>query len=123
MPRTIDKLRALLPGGNPGVYFIDGPIRGLSRFLFQQLRIDDEELLEVISAASAEDDVAAWVRARTDAGRYPEINAMLRRIKPKHTDDPAVFASIYAETIAIHPELDTVLEIIEADDRRLFLTR
>ena len=24
MPRTIDKLRGLLPGGNPGDYFING---------------------------------------------------------------------------------------------------
>lgn len=121
MPRTIDKLRALLPGGNPGEYFIDGPIRGLSRFLFQQLRIDDRELLPIIAMAPTEEEVAAWIRAHTDVSRYAEINAIFRRIKPKHTDDPAVFAEIYAETIANHPGLETVLEIIEADDRRLFL--
>lgn len=120
MPRTIDKLRAFLPGGNPGVYFIDGPIRGLSRFLFQQLLIDDRELIGVVSAASTEDEIAAWLRAHTDVSRYPEINGVLRRIKPKHTDNPAVFASIYAGTMASHPELVTVLDIIDADDRRLF---
>ena len=120
MPRTIDKLRAFLPGGNPGVYFIDGPIRGLSRFLLQQLCIDDRELADVIYAADTEDQVAVWLRAHTDVKRYPEINTVLRRIKPKHTDDPTVFARIYAETIALRPELETVLDIIEADDQRLF---
>jgi hypothetical protein len=120
MARTIDKLRALLPGGNPGGYFIDGPIKGLSRFLLEQLRIDDRELSAAIAAAQSEDDVAAWLRAHTDAARYPEINAVLRRIKPKHAENPAVFAEIYAETMALHPELETILDIVDADDRRLF---
>lgn len=120
MPRTIDKLRAFLPGGNPGSYVIDGPIKGLSRFLLEQLQIDDRELLKVIAVAQNEDEVAVWIRARTDAARYPDLNALLRRIKPKHAEDPAVFARLYAETITHHPELETIIDIVEADDRRLF---
>jgi Domain of unknown function (DUF5069) len=120
MPRTIDKLRAFLPGGSPGDYFIDGPIKGLSRFLFELLRIDDRELLEAVAIAKSEDEVAVWIRAHTDAERYPEINALLRRIKPKHAEDPAVFARLYAETITHHPELETIIDIVDADDRRLF---
>ncbi len=123
MPRTIDKLRALLPGGNPGGYWIDGPISGISGYLLQRLGIDEGALRDAVAAARNDDDVAAWLRERTDASKYPEINETLRRIKPKHSQDPAMFAAIYAETLALHPELDRVIDIIEADDRRAFAVR
>ena len=120
MPRTIDKLRAFFPGGNPGGYVIDGPIKGLSRYLLERLGIDDSELSRAIAAAGSEDEIAAWIREHTDATKYSEINATLRRIKPKHAEDPAIFRQIYAETLALHPELETIVDIIEADDRRMF---
>ena len=120
MPRTIDKLRSMLPGGNPGEFFINGPIKGMSGYLLERLGIDEAELLAVVAGAADDDEIAAWVRAHADASRYSEISATIRAIKPKHTTDPAVFAEIYAETLALHPELERVLDIIAADDRRLF---
>lgn len=120
MPRTIDKLRALMPGGNPGGYFINGPILGMSGFLLGRLSIAQEALAQAVADAATDDDVAAWVRERTDASQYAAINATLRAIKPHHAQDPAVFAGIYAETLAEHPELDRILDIIVADDRRMF---
>ncbi|HVA29208.1 MAG TPA: DUF5069 domain-containing protein [Candidatus Baltobacteraceae bacterium] len=123
MPRTIDKLRAFLPGGNPGGYWIDGPIPGVSGYLLQRLGIEEAALREAVAAAENEDEVAAWLRERTDASQYPVINETLRRIKPKHAQDPAIFVKIYAETLALHPELDRIVDIIEADDRRMFAAR
>ncbi len=123
MPRTIDKLRAFLPGGNPGGYWIDGPIVGISGYLLHRLGIDERELRDAVAAAASEDEVAAWLRERTDVSQYPLINQTLRHIQPKHAQDPAVFATIYAETLALHPQLDRVVEIIEADDRRMFGAR
>lgn len=120
MPRTIDKLRAFLPGGNPGEYFINGPIKGISGYLLERLRIDESELLAKVAAAQSEDDIAAWIRTKIDATLYPGINATLARIKPKHAEDPALFAQLYAETIALHPELEFIIDIIDADDRRIF---
>ncbi len=120
MPRTIDKLRAFLPGGNPGAYWIDGPIRGISGYLLERLGIDEAELREAVAAAPDDGAVAKWIRERTDATQFPALNETLRRVKPKHAEDPAVFAKIYAETLALHPELDRIVDIIEADDRRVF---
>lgn len=120
MPRTIDKLRSMLPGGNPGEFFINGPIKGMSGYLLERLGISEDDLLAVVAAAADDDDVASWLRAHTDAAGYPEISATIRKIKPKHTGDPAAFGRIYAETIAQHPELERILDIIEADDRRPF---
>jgi hypothetical protein len=120
MPRTIDKLRSTLPGGNPGEFFINGPIVGMSGYLLGRLGVSEADLLAVVADATDDGQIAAWLRAHTDASLYPENSATIRAIKPKHTSDPAVFAGIYAETIAAHPELERILDIIEADDRRLF---
>jgi Domain of unknown function (DUF5069) len=120
LPRTIDKLRAQLPGGNPGVYFINGRIKGISGYLLERLGVTEVELLDAVAGAVTEDEIAAWLRARTDASQYPAINATLRRIRPKHAQDEAYFRSEYAETLQQHPELDVILDIVDADDRRLF---
>ena len=120
MPRTIDKLRGRLPGGDPGVYFINGKILGLSGFLLQRLGITEDDLLSAIRDARDDDGVARWLREKTDAAQYGAINQTLRRIRPKHAEDEAYFRNEYAETLALHPELEFIVDIVDADDRRLF---
>ena len=120
MPRTIDKLRAMLPGGILGAYFINGPIKGISGYLLERLGIAQADLLGAVAHASSDDEVAAWVREHTDASQYPAINATLQRIKPKHTEDESYFRTEYAASIAQHPELEFIIDIVAADDRRLF---
>ncbi len=120
MPRTIDKLRAQLPGGDPGIYFINGKIKGISGYLLDRLGISEADLLESVRLAATEDDVAAWLRERTDASQYRAINATLRRIKPKHAEDEAYFRNEYAGTLEAHPELEFIVDIVDADDRRRF---
>ena len=120
MPRTIDKLRGFLPGGNPGEYFINGKIPGISQYLLDRLGISVDDLREVVERAANEDEIAAWLRERTDVSQYDAINATLQRIKRKHATDPAYFAELYEHTLAAHPELDRILDIIDEDDRRIF---
>lgn len=120
MPRTIDKLRAQLPGGDAGGYFINGRIRGISGYLLDRLGVGESELLEAIRVAEDEKGVAAWLRERTDPAQYPAMNAALRRIKPKHAEDEAYFRLEYAETLAAHPELEHIVDIVDADDHRRF---
>jgi hypothetical protein len=122
MPRTIDKLRGFLPGGNPGDYFINGKTPGISQYLLDRLGIALDDLQGVVALAADEDEVAAWLRKHTDATQYPAINATLQRIKRKHAHDPAYFAELYAHTLATHPELEHILDIIDEDDRRIFGT-
>lgn len=121
MPRTIDKLRAQLPGGNPGGYFIDGTqMRGISGYLLHRLGVSEVELRDAVADADDEAAVAAWLRERTDAHEYPAINETLRRIKPKHSENEALFRQEYVETLREQPELEYIVDIIEADDRRRF---
>jgi Domain of unknown function (DUF5069) len=120
MPRTIDKLRALLPGGNPGEYIINGKILGMSGYLMQRLGITEEALSAVVAAASDDTEVAAWLRTNADVSQYSAINETLRRLRPKHAEDESFFRDYYAEVLAADPQLEYILDIIEADDRRIF---
>ncbi len=120
MPRTIDKLRGLLPGGNPGEYFINGKIPGMSGFLLDRLGITEDVLREVVARAADERDVAAWLRENADTSQYPALNEAMRRSRPRHAQDPEYFAELYAITLALHPELERIIDIIDADDRRIF---
>ena len=123
LPRTIDKLRGFLPGGNPGGYIINGKIKGLSGWLLERLGITEDALRAAVAEARDENDVATWLRAHTDATQYAAINETLRRIKPKHAEDPAYFNDLYAETLRENPDLTFIIDILDADDRRTFATR
>jgi hypothetical protein len=120
IPRTIDKLRAQLPGGHPGAYFINDRIKGISGYLLERLGIDENELREAVAKAASEDQIAAWLRERTDASQYAAINRTLRHIKPKHAQDEAWLRSQYVQTLEAHPELEFIVDILDADDRRSF---
>jgi hypothetical protein len=123
MPRTIDKLRASLPGGWTGCYHINGKIKGISGFLLERLGIHEAQLRDVILQARDDDDVAAWLREHVDTSLYPSINATLCKITPQHAEDPDYVRSAYAETLSANPELRTIVDIVDADDRRMFAQR
>jgi hypothetical protein len=93
---------------------------GISGYLLTRLGVQEDELREAIREAASEDDVAAWLRGRTDASQYPAINETLRRIRPKHAQDEVYFREEYATTLERHPELEFIVDIVDADDRRLF---
>lgn len=120
MPRTIDKLRAQLPGGNSGGYFINGRIKGISGYLLERLGIVEADLLAVVARATSDDEVAHWLRERADPSQYGAVNASLRRIRPKHAENEAFFRDEYASTLRQHPELEFILDIVDADDRLRF---
>lgn len=123
LPRTIDKFRASLPGGTLNGYFpASGPILGLSAYWLQRLGITEDAFRAAVASAADDTEVAAWVRARTDASQYPAINATLRKITRRHVEDATIFEEIYRETLAQRPDLELVMEIIEADDRRMYGT-
>jgi hypothetical protein len=71
--RTVDKLRATLPGGNIGEYKIEG----FSGRVLAELGLDERDLREAVAAAKDDAEIAAWIAARTDTTRYAEINALV----------------------------------------------
>lgn len=110
----------MLPGGNPGEYFINGPILGLSGYLLRRLNVDEQMLLQVVADAKDDDGVARWLREHTDPSKYEKINVSLTHIGPEHAEDPEVFKTIYADTLRENPHLVRIVDVIEADDARMF---
>ena len=66
MPRTIDKIRAMLDGGKKGEYIINAHVTGISGFLLERLGITEAELREVVQNAESDEAVAAWLRTLID---------------------------------------------------------
>src|SRR5579884_3431941 len=74
MPRTIDKIRATLPGGHLGPYQIAA---GLSQMLLALIDVDLGGLRGAVVGATCDDDVAAWLRANADISQYERANTAL----------------------------------------------
>jgi len=116
LPRTLDKARALLPGGHAGEYFITP---GLSAWLLGKLHIGEAEFVEIVRLANDEADVAAAIEARTDVERRERLNATLRtlRVAQISGDIRELFFTLYG------PDLDPdalVIDILTDDDRAAF---
>jgi hypothetical protein len=117
LARTIDKLRATLPGGNLGPYYM----RGFSATMLEQLGIEEEVLRGVVAQAKSDDDVLAYVREHSDESTYEGINALMmsRRIADR-IGDPE-FVARYP-SIATLPREMPLLEMLDHDDRAMFPT-
>ena len=119
MPRTIDKLRAEMPGGNMGKYL--NRTDGLSAFMCKRIGVDMDELRAVVASAHDEAAVDAWLRERVTPQAAAETSAKLAtmtmdRLPPEFQDrvrqnHPALVQ---------RPELNTFFEIFEADDADAF---
>jgi hypothetical protein len=119
MPRTIDKLRAEMPGGTMGKYL--NRFDGMSAVMCKRIGVDMEELRAVVVAAPGEDEVAAWLRERVSPELAAETSAKLAtltmdRLPPEFQERVRRNHPILAQ----RPELNTFFEIFEADDAATF---
>jgi hypothetical protein len=113
--RTVDKLRATLPGGNLGPY----KMAGFSVRLLEALEIREDALRQVIAGAQTDGDIAAWIRANTDSQRYEAVNAaMEERIIAHYADDPGFFER-YPAASRLSPQV-SLIDLLDEDDRELF---
>ena len=126
LPRTIDKLRANLPGGKIGTYTIRGSsplLPGLSLVLLDGIGVTEQCLLEVVERASVEEEIADWLRQNGDLSTTAALNQKLlgRRIEDvQAVVPPEIIAKVYPfmnEMANTTPMFDVLLE----DDRLLAL--
>jgi hypothetical protein len=123
LPRTIDKLRATLPGGKIGAYSITtafGP--GLSLMLLDDIGVTEACLLEIVQRVSVEHEIGDWLRKNADLSTADSLNEKLfsPRIEDVLTFIPAaIFNEIYpaAERMTI---TSPMFEVLLEDDRRMF---
>ncbi|MBV8246727.1 MAG: DUF5069 domain-containing protein [Candidatus Eremiobacteraeota bacterium] len=117
LPRTIDKLRAKLPGGNIGAY----KIQGMSSALLDFLGVTEEDLQGAVARAKSDEDVVAWLRDRVNTGRYPEITKKLSERNIEHVQDRDDLERRYP-ILKRRPDIYYLMDMLEADDEELFGT-
>jgi hypothetical protein len=113
--RTVDKMRATLPGGNIGSY----QITGFSSRLLERLGIVESALREAVAKAASDDEVARWIAAHSDAGRYAEINAALERATVGERLDDPEFVARYPVARRLAPGVSR-LDLLVEDDKEAF---
>jgi hypothetical protein len=122
LARSIDKVRAQLPGGTPGVY-VTG--RGLTKVLFGMLGVTHDHFRDAVASAHSDDDVVRWVHEQSDATRYSEINDRLARWTladnpPERWD---IIDRLYPNRPVGPREAVNVFDMLDNDDREMFQTR
>lgn len=119
IPRTIDKLRAELPGGEVGEYLNHDT--GFSAYVVRKLGLKMDDVREAVARAADEREVEAWLGARIDPTLADEINGKLEKFTASRMSaDDQVRVRTRHPVMAERPELDKVLDIIDAEDARAF---
>ncbi|MGH7709568.1 MAG: DUF5069 domain-containing protein [Vulcanimicrobiaceae bacterium] len=119
LPRTVDKLRAELPGGDIGEYL--NHETGFSAYVVRRLGLDMREFRTAVANADNESAIVEWLAARIDPAMAPALNAkletfVLERMSP--ADQLAVRER--HPVMTVRPELSKILDILDADDRYRF---
>lgn len=117
MPRTIDKIRATLPGGHLGPYHI---APGLSDLLLGIIGVQLPALRTAVMMANADTDVAQWLRRHADCSQYARANETLMQFRHENIalQHRAHFESLYPEFLRQRYPL--AIDLIEADDSELY---
>ena len=119
LPRTIDKLRAELPGGHLGAYL--NHETGFSAYVVRRLGLNMNELRESVANAADEGAIVDWLRARIDLDTAAELNAKLETFVAERMSaaDQALLRERHP-VLATRLTLSKILDILEADDRAAF---
>ncbi|HZY96049.1 MAG TPA: DUF5069 domain-containing protein [Candidatus Cybelea sp.] len=119
LPRTIDKLRAELPGGNLGAYL--NHERGFSAYVVRRLGLDMNEFRDAVAAAADEAEVVAWLAARIDSATAPALNEKFETfVVERMSAEDQLLVRERHPVMATRTDLSKVLDILEAEDRRAF---
>lgn len=112
LPRTIDKARSLLPGGNKGAYNV---APGISEAFLKHFDLEPDAFIEAVKNAKTDDDVLAWFKAHTDAGKKASWkDALLAR---EVTDENRERIAQRHPIVLRDRSIVRVVDMLEADDR------
>jgi uncharacterized protein DUF5069 len=119
LPRTIDKLRAELPGGNLGAFVNHDT--GFSAYVVRRLGLDMNDFRAAVAGAPNEAAVIAWLTARIDPALAPMVNAKLESfvVERMSPADRAMLRERHP-VMAERPELSIILDILDADDEQTY---
>jgi predicted trehalose synthase len=114
LPRSIDKARAALPGGDLGEYTLEG----ITQMMLERFGLTIAEFTAAVAAAGGDDDVVAFVRERATQATIDEWNASIaQRLSRNGNRAEALVAHPWLHA---RPDLTLSLDVLEEDDRRSF---
>lgn len=115
LPRTVDKLRAELPGGHMGPFLNHDA--GFSAYVVRRLGLDMNEFRDAVAKAPDEDAVVDWLRERIDPSAAPALNAKLETfVVERMTAEDQVLVRSRHPVMERDPKLSKILDILDADD-------
>jgi hypothetical protein len=115
MPRSIDKVRATLPGGKLGLY----NIAGFTQMMLDALLISLESFTACVAKANDDEDVARFVRTNTMAQERTKWNTFLEGREPRGGN--RVEAIETYPWLVSRPDLILALDVLMEDDKQIFL--
>ena len=110
LPRSIDKARAMLPGGN----IADYTIPGFTETMLENFGIGVDDFVAAVRDASTDDDVAAWVRAHAVPGGVDAWIAFATNREIYNGDRAEAIADY--PYLADHPELVYSLDFLDYNE-------
>jgi Domain of unknown function (DUF5069) len=113
--RTVDKLRASLPGGNLGSY----QVPGFSTQMLEALGITEDALRDEVRRASSDDEIAAWIRERTTPEKIAAFNEKIQERRVKHRLDDETWRKKYPRGAEMPPETP-LIDMLSKDDELAF---
>src|SRR5271165_4783239 len=114
LPRSIDKARAALPGGNLGPY----QMQGFTQMMLDALGISLESFTHAVAQAASDEDVANFVRRNTMAQERTKWNTFIGAREPRGGN--RVEALRDYPWLPSRPDLILVLDVLEEDDKQTF---
>jgi len=115
LPRTIDKFRAMLPGGNLGEYTLSG----FSQMMLDELDIPVEAFTACVAAAKTDEDVATFVQAHAKPEKIAVWNAFVSQRQPRGGN--RVEALVAYPWLHAHPDMLLALDVLAEDDKQHFM--
>ncbi|GAC1409180.1 MAG: hypothetical protein NVSMB64_17900 [Candidatus Velthaea sp.] len=114
MPRSIDKVRASLPGGDLGDY----KTGGTTEVMLATLGLSLESFTAAVTTAQSDADVATFISRHVPAAKYEVWNALLAERLPRGGNRREAL-EVYP-WLKDRPDLVFLVDILEEDDRRQF---
>jgi hypothetical protein len=114
LPRSIDKVRATLPGGKLGPY----NIAGFTQMMLDALGISLESFTSCVAKANDDEDVARFIRTNTMAQERTKWNTFLEAREPRGGN--RVEAIETYPWLASRPDLILALDVLAEDDKQIF---
>jgi hypothetical protein len=115
LPRSIDKARAHLPGGNRNQYNVSG----LTTTMLERFGISPDDFIAAVGAATTDADVVAFVRKHVTPAQVDEWNAWIKVREPRGNADLPEVHQTYP-WLKEKPGLRAAVDILVEDDRRFY---